>query len=71
MARSIAPIKLAGNRSGTPMYSAQCWAHSEAHPELAIIEEYSSDASPCERCREHGPFRPAPSGRIVEILGYC
>jgi hypothetical protein len=43
----------------------------EAHPELLVVEEYSRDASPCERCREHGPFRPAPSGRIVEILGYC
>ena len=43
----------------------------EAHPELVVVEEYSRDASPCERCREHGPFRPGPSGRIVEILGYC
>jgi hypothetical protein len=43
----------------------------EAHPELVVVEEYSRDASPCERCREHGPFRPAPFGRIVEILGYC
>jgi hypothetical protein len=43
----------------------------DAHPELIVIEEYSPDASPCERCREHGRFRPAPSGRIVEILGYC
>lgn len=41
-----------------------------AHPELVVVEEYSRDASPCERCRAHGPFRPAPSGRIVEILGY-
>jgi hypothetical protein len=43
----------------------------DAHPELLVVEEYSRDASPCERCREHGPFRPAPSRRIVEILGYC
>ena len=43
----------------------------EAHPELVVVEQFSSDASPCERCREHGPFRRAPSGRIVEILGYC
>ena len=43
----------------------------QVHPELAIVEKYSSDASPCDRCREHGPFRSAPSGRIVEILGYC
>jgi hypothetical protein len=43
----------------------------ETHPELVVVEEYSRDASPCERCREHGPFRPAPSSRIVEILGYC
>lgn len=42
-----------------------------AYPELIVVEEYSQDASPCERCREHGPFRPAPSCRIVEILGYC
>lgn len=43
----------------------------EAHPELVVVEEYSSDVVPCERCREHGPFRPAPSEKIVEILGYC
>jgi hypothetical protein len=43
----------------------------EAHPELVVAETYSTDASPCDRCREHGPFRPAPSNRIVEILGYC
>jgi hypothetical protein len=43
----------------------------ETHPELVVVEAYSADAPPCERCREQGPFRPAPSGRIVEILGYC
>lgn len=43
----------------------------ELHPELVIVEEYSADARPCERCQEHGHFRPAPSGTIVEILGYC
>jgi hypothetical protein len=43
----------------------------DAHPELVVVEEHSPEASPCERCREHGAFRPAPSGRIVEILGYC
>jgi hypothetical protein len=43
----------------------------EVHPELVVVETYSRDSSPCERCREHGPFRPAPSSRIVEILGYC
>jgi hypothetical protein len=42
----------------------------DADPELVVVEEYSRDASPCERCREHGPFRPAPP-KIVEILGYC
>jgi hypothetical protein len=43
----------------------------EMFPELLIVEEYSADAPPCEHCREHGAFRPAPSRRIVEILGYC
>jgi hypothetical protein len=43
----------------------------EAHPELLVVEEYSRDVSPCERCREHGRFRPASPSRIVEILGYC
>jgi hypothetical protein len=43
----------------------------DAHPELIVVEQYSRDASRCERCREHGPFRPAPPGRIVDILGYC
>jgi len=43
----------------------------EARRELVVVEEYSRDAMPCDRCRAHGPFRPAPSVRIVEILGYC
>jgi hypothetical protein len=43
----------------------------EARRELVVIEEYSTDAAPCGRCRNHGPFRPAPASRIVEILGYC
>jgi hypothetical protein len=43
----------------------------EAHPELIVVEEYSRDVSPCERCREHGPFRPASPSKIVETLGYC
>jgi hypothetical protein len=43
----------------------------ELHPELVVVEEYPIDATPCERCREHGLFRPAPSSRIVEILGYA
>ena len=42
----------------------------EWHPELVIVEEYSADRRPCERCRPHGPFRPAPSESIAEILGY-
>jgi len=43
----------------------------ETHRELLVIEEYSTDAPPCQRCRHHGSFRPAPLRRIVEILGYC
>jgi hypothetical protein len=43
----------------------------EIHPELVVVEEYSTDFTPCERCRRHGPFRPASPERIVEILGYC
>ena len=43
----------------------------EGHPELVVVETYSRDASSCERCREHGAFRLAPSDRIVEILGHC
>ncbi len=43
----------------------------DAHPELIVVEEYSRDVSPCERCREHGPFRPASPSRMVEILGDC
>jgi hypothetical protein len=42
----------------------------ESHPELVVVERYSSDIVPCERCRRHGPFRPAAAARIVEILGY-
>lgn len=43
----------------------------DAHPELIAVEEYYRDVSPCERCREHGPFQPAAPSRIIEILGYC
>jgi hypothetical protein len=42
----------------------------EAHPELIVIEEYSAVVTTCERCREHGPFRPGPPDRIVQTLGY-
>ena len=41
-----------------------------SHPELVVVEQYSSDIVPCERCRQHGLFRPASAARIVEILGY-
>jgi hypothetical protein len=43
----------------------------DVHPELIVVETYSKDAEPCERCRAHGPFRPAPPSRIAGILGYC
>jgi hypothetical protein len=43
----------------------------EAHPELIVVEEYSSAPAACRRCRAHGPFRPAPVEAIVKILGYC
>jgi hypothetical protein len=43
----------------------------ESRPELVVVERYSSGTVPCERCRPHGPFRPAPATTIVEILGYC
>jgi hypothetical protein len=43
----------------------------DAHPELVIVEEYSATATPCERCREHGHFRPASPDTIAGILGYC
>ena len=43
----------------------------ESHPELIVVEEYSSTPVACGRCRAHGAFRPAPPETIVEILGYC
>lgn len=42
----------------------------ESHPELIVVERYSTDIVSCERCRPHGPFRPAAAARIVEVLGY-
>ena len=42
----------------------------DARPDLVVVEEYSAAITPCDRCRPHGRFRPAPSERIVEILGY-
>ena len=43
----------------------------EAHPELIVVENYSSTPVACGRCRAHGAFRPAPLETIVQILGYC
>jgi hypothetical protein len=43
----------------------------EAHPDLIVVEEYSSAPVACRRCRAHGPFRPAPVEAIIEVLGYC
>jgi hypothetical protein len=43
----------------------------ETHAELVVVERYSSDPVPCDRCRQQGPFRPAPPTRVIEILGYC
>jgi hypothetical protein len=42
----------------------------EAHAELVVVDEYSPVVVPCEQCREQGPFRPGPSGRVVQTLGY-
>jgi hypothetical protein len=39
-------------------------------PELVVVEEYSTQITPCDRCRPHGVFRPAAPERIVQILGY-
>jgi hypothetical protein len=38
--------------------------------ELLVAEEYSTDITPCEQCRESGPFRPGSPQKIVRILGY-
>lgn len=43
----------------------------EAHPELIVVENYSSTPVACGRCRPHGAFRPAPLDTIVQIVGYC
>jgi hypothetical protein len=40
------------------------------HPELVVVEEYSSEIAPCELCRAHGPFRPGPPDKIIQTLGY-
>jgi thioesterase domain-containing protein len=42
----------------------------ETYPELVVAEKYSTLVTPCERCREQGPFRSAPADRIVRTLGY-
>jgi hypothetical protein len=41
-----------------------------AHPELVVVEEHSPAVTPCESCREQGPFRPGPADKIVQTLGY-
>ena len=41
----------------------------ECYPELVVVEGYSSDVTRCVQCRAEGPFRPAPSGRIIDVLG--
>ena len=43
----------------------------EIHPELVIVERYSSEPVTCERCRQHGPFGPASPSKVIEVLGYC
>jgi hypothetical protein len=42
----------------------------DAHPELVVVEEYSTEVVECGRCRTHGAFQVAPAGKIVEVLGY-
>jgi hypothetical protein len=41
-----------------------------AYPELGVVEEYSTNITPCERCRTQGAFRPGPPDKIVQTLGY-
>ena len=40
----------------------------ESHPELVVVEQYSSEIIPCERCRAR--TIAAAAARIVKILGY-
>ena len=42
----------------------------EAHPELIVVENYSSTPVACGRCRAYEAFRPAPLETIVQILGW-
>ena len=39
-------------------------------PELSVVERYSTDVTPCERCLDFGAFHVTPPHRIVEVLGY-
>jgi hypothetical protein len=55
---------------GRPEQLAAAWNDHRQQVPGTFVEEHFSDVTPCVRCRAHGPFRPAPSGRIVEILGY-
>jgi hypothetical protein len=41
-----------------------------ARHELLVAEEYSTNITLCERCRESGPFRPGSPQTIVQMLGY-
>ena len=51
--------------------SRQCVRLLKAHPELIVVDTYSSTPVACGRCRPSGAFRPAPVETIVQILGYC
>ena len=41
-----------------------------AYPELVVVEEYSTNITPCERRRTQGAFRPGPPDEIVQTVGY-
>ena len=40
------------------------------HPELIVVERYSTLVTQCERCLDFGAFHVTPPHRIVEVLGY-
>jgi len=43
----------------------------ESHPELVVVERYSSEPVTCDRCRRYGPFGPVSPSKVIEVLGYC
>jgi hypothetical protein len=61
-----------GPSEAEAFYQAAQLAHEllDLHPELALRDQYSTEVTPCPRCRDAGLFRRARPEVILKLLGY-